>query len=46
MALSKVSTIVQTCCVLHNLCIDDFGLTQPQVDGQFQNEMGYGVLLA
>ena len=39
--LPKVSTIVQACCVLHNLCIDDFGLTQPQVDEQFQKDMGF-----
>lgn len=37
----KISTIVQACCVLHNLYIDDFGLTQPQVDEQFQKDMGF-----
>ena len=46
MTLPKVSTIDQACCVLHNLCIDDFSLTQPQVDEQFQNEMGFGVLMS
>ena len=36
MSLEKVPTIVQACCKLHNMCIDDFHDARPEPEAEVE----------
>ena len=41
MSLDKVPVLVQACCKLHNMCVDDLGSQPPQIDDQQLRDLGF-----
>ena len=33
--------LLEALCKLHNMCVEDFGLTQPHIDDESMRSMGY-----